>query len=257
MPSKHNQGLGWVGKKASKPLGRDEQLELVEAAQKGSQEARDKLVNGWLAYVLKTAMHYAQTSDRILVEDLLQIGIVGLLEAINRFTVGRRGEDGKLIAFGTYAPYLIRQKIIEEIDTRIEVIRVASAARRRKSPEVRQDAKRVLDGILPLDAGEDHQWSVQDRGRGRQQAVHGDASILRDYIKEREAFDAQRAQTKKLKRAIKSIRDPNIRQAMIYRLEGWLLEDIGELMGYSKTRASDWVTEGLEILKKKMTPRKE
>jgi RNA polymerase sigma-B factor len=68
---------------------------LVQAAQTGDARARDELVARYMPLVRSLAARYAGRGEPL--EDLLQVGSIGLLLAINRFDVDRG------VQFTTYA----------------------------------------------------------------------------------------------------------------------------------------------------------
>ncbi|MBE6852852.1 MAG: RNA polymerase sporulation sigma factor SigG [Ruminococcus sp.] len=72
---------------------------LKELKETGSKEARDKLVNGNLRLVLSVIQRFAGRGEDI--DDLFQIGVVGLIKAINNFDMT------KDVRFSTYCVPMI------------------------------------------------------------------------------------------------------------------------------------------------------
>jgi RNA polymerase sporulation-specific sigma factor len=72
---------------------------LKELKETGSKEARDKLVNGNLRLVLSVIQRFAGRGEDI--DDLFQIGVVGLIKAINNFDMS------KDVRFSTYCVPMI------------------------------------------------------------------------------------------------------------------------------------------------------
>lgn len=83
-------------------LKEDELRELIELAQNGQSEAKDRLVQHNLRLVMSIVMRFAGRGEE---EDLFQIGCMGLIKAIDRFNV----ELG--VQFSTYAVPLIMGEI--------------------------------------------------------------------------------------------------------------------------------------------------
>lgn len=85
------------------PIAKEDTYRLIEAAQKGDREARELIVNQNIGLVKNLAMKY--TSNYYEPEDLMQVGFVGLVKAIDRF-------DTKFdVMFSTYAVPMILGEI--------------------------------------------------------------------------------------------------------------------------------------------------
>lgn len=72
---------------------------LKEIKETGSKEARDKLINGNLRLVLSVIQKFANRGEDI--DDLFQIGVVGLIKAINNFDLTKE------VKFSTYCVPMI------------------------------------------------------------------------------------------------------------------------------------------------------
>lgn len=84
-------------------LERDEERLLVMRAQRGDSRARDRIVMAHMRWVVASAKRMARGG--ILLDDLVQEGVLGLLEAIERFDVERD------VRFATYAGYWVRERM--------------------------------------------------------------------------------------------------------------------------------------------------
>jgi RNA polymerase primary sigma factor len=94
---------------------REEKL-LAERARVGDIVARQKMMEANIRLVMSVARRY--TCKSLTFDDLVQEGILGLLEAINKF-------DGNLgNRFSTYATYWIRQSIVRAIEKQDRLIRL-------------------------------------------------------------------------------------------------------------------------------------
>lgn len=83
-----------------KVLKESEKMELLkEIRDTGSKEARDRLINGNLRLVLSVIQRFANRGEDI--DDLFQIGVVGLIKAINNFDLT------KDVRFSTYCVPMI------------------------------------------------------------------------------------------------------------------------------------------------------
>lgn len=81
-------------------LKESEKMELLrEIKATGSKEAKDKLINGNLRLVLSVIQRFAGRGEDV--DDLFQIGVVGLIKAINNFDLS------KDVRFSTYCVPMI------------------------------------------------------------------------------------------------------------------------------------------------------
>lgn len=86
------------------PLSREEEGELMELLQQGDQRARQTLIEHNLRLVVYIARRFENTGVNI--EDLISIGTIGLIKAINTFN------SGKAIKLATYASRCIENEIL-------------------------------------------------------------------------------------------------------------------------------------------------
>ncbi len=99
------------------PVAKEDTYKLIEAAQKGDAQARELIVSQNIGLVKNLAMKYA--SNYYEPEDLIQVGFVGLVKAIDRF-------DSRFdVMFSTYAVPMILGEIKRFIrdDGKIKVSR--------------------------------------------------------------------------------------------------------------------------------------
>ncbi|MBI3911872.1 MAG: sigma-70 family RNA polymerase sigma factor [Armatimonadetes bacterium] len=103
-----------------------EEVDLADRARRGDPRARQVMMEANIRLVMSIARRY--TCKSLTFEDLVQEGIIGLLEAINKFDGGRGNR------FSTYATYWIRQAIVRAIEKQDRMIRLpvygCDAARR-------------------------------------------------------------------------------------------------------------------------------
>ena len=77
-----------------------EKIELLKEIRKtGSKTAKDKLINGNLRLVLSVIQHFTGRGEDI--DDLFQIGVIGLIKAINNFDLSKE------VRFSTYCVPMI------------------------------------------------------------------------------------------------------------------------------------------------------
>ena len=87
-----------------RPLSAAAERELVERSMAGDLEARNRLIEHNLRLVVYIARRFENTSVNI--EDLISIGTIGLIKAINTFN------SGKAIKLATYASRCIENEIL-------------------------------------------------------------------------------------------------------------------------------------------------
>jgi RNA polymerase primary sigma factor len=85
----------------------DEELDLSRQIQKGSDEARQKLIESNLRLVVKIAKIFVGPGLTLL--DLIQEGNLGLIKAAGKY------DYRKNVRFSTYASWWIKQSIVRAI----------------------------------------------------------------------------------------------------------------------------------------------
>ena len=100
----------------SKPLSRSVEVELAERIQEGDLQARDKLVQANLRFVIDVAKNYQNRG--LSLSDLIGAGNLGLLTAAERFD-GTKG-----FKFISYAVWWIRQSIMQSIAEQARTVRL-------------------------------------------------------------------------------------------------------------------------------------
>ncbi|HEX3016131.1 MAG TPA: sigma-70 family RNA polymerase sigma factor, partial [Desulfobacteria bacterium] len=73
--------------------------ELFKALQSGERSARDKLINGNLRLVLSVIQRFTNRGEYV--DDLFQVGCIGLMKAIDNFDLSQN------VKFSTYAVPMI------------------------------------------------------------------------------------------------------------------------------------------------------
>lgn len=82
-----------------KTLTNDEMMRLIDAAQQGDEQARRKLVEGNLKLVLSVIQRFLGRGENV--DDLFQVGCIGLIKAIDNFNTELD------VRFSTYAVLMI------------------------------------------------------------------------------------------------------------------------------------------------------
>lgn len=82
-----------------KVLKEAEKMELLKKVQQGDKTARDKLINGNLRLVLSVIQRFTNRGENL--DDLFQVGCIGLMKAIDHFDISQG------VRFSTYAVPMI------------------------------------------------------------------------------------------------------------------------------------------------------
>ncbi len=86
------------------PLSNDEEIEIMKMLENGDNNAKEKLIIHNLRLVVYIAKKFENTSINL--EDLISIGTIGLIKAVNTFSPSRN------IKFATYASRCIENEIL-------------------------------------------------------------------------------------------------------------------------------------------------
>ncbi|MCC7229211.1 MAG: RNA polymerase sigma factor RpoD/SigA [Fimbriimonadaceae bacterium] len=118
QPSDFDDGIpSYLGRLTQAPLlTQEEEVVLTRAVQAGNRVARQRLIESNMRLVINIAKTYRNRS--IPLEDLIQEGAIGLMQAAERF------DPEKGFRFSTYATHWIRQAIGRAIDNKSKAIRL-------------------------------------------------------------------------------------------------------------------------------------
>ena len=101
--ARHRVEICGVNTANIKVLSNEEMIELFKKYQNGDKSAKDELINGNLKLVLSILRKYNNRTDNL--DDLFQIGCVGLIKAIDNFDLSHE------VKFSTYAVPMILGEI--------------------------------------------------------------------------------------------------------------------------------------------------
>jgi RNA polymerase primary sigma factor len=117
MPEYEDWIPSYLGRLTQAPLlSPEEEISLTRAVQAGDRLAKQRLIESNMRLVINIAKTYRNRA--IPLEDLIQEGAIGLMQAAERF------DPEKGFRFSTYATHWIRQAIGRAIDNKSKAIRL-------------------------------------------------------------------------------------------------------------------------------------
>lgn len=222
------------------PIAKEDTYKLIEAAQQGDAQARELIVNQNIGLVKNLAMKY--TSNYYEPEDLIQVGFVGLVKAIDRF-------DCKYdVMFSTYAVPMILGEIKRFIrdDGKIKVSRQLKTEMKElkniqqeyynkygKSPKVSYLAERMGTGI-------EHVMDVLEAIDSLSNVESLDNTLIPegmhggDYVDE----ETQKIDMIDLKAAIRGLEERERQIIMLRYFKDMTQQQIAKVMGISQVQVS-------------------
>jgi RNA polymerase sigma factor (sigma-70 family) len=172
-------------------------VQLVEAAKLGDRNCRERLVDEFLPAVRSIAGRYQGMG--LPLEDLVQEGLIGLIEAIDRYEPARSDD------FDSFARFRIRRAIRNALTSESRLIRLPKhIIERRRAVERAEGALRSATGHVPTPAeiadvtGLDPEVVIAVRTVGGpllslDQPVSEDGSTLETMIADERASDPESA----------------------------------------------------------------
>ena len=234
----------------SRPLSREQEVELSARIQEGDMEARDELVQANLRFVIDVAKNYQNRG--LSLSDLISAGNVGLLTAAERFD-GTKGYK-----FISYAVWWIKQSILQTIAEHARTVRlplnklsllkdISKASRklgqgRESEPDVEEiaaeldvPAQEILDTMLSARTVRSLDESFEEDDE------RSLLNILADNNQETPDSDVITSSARtQLEEVLESLDERELRIIRLYfgldGTEALTLEQIGGLMGLTRER---------------------
>lgn len=222
------------------PVAKEDTYKLIEEAQKGDAQARELIVSQNIGLVKNLALKYASTYYEP--DDLMQVGFVGLVKAIDRF-------DCKFdVMFSTYAVPMILGEIKRFIrdDGKIKISRQLKTEMKNlksiqqdyynkhgKSPKVSYLAK-------ALDTSSEHVMEILEAIDSLSNVESLDNTLIPegmhggDYVDE----EAQNVDIIDLKEAIKELEDRERMIIMLRYFKDMTQQQIAKVLGISQVQVS-------------------
>lgn len=211
------------------------------------QPEREQLVQRYVPLVKRVAYHLlARLPANVLLEDLVQNGMLGLLDAIERF------QDGFGAQFETYATQRIRGAMLDGLrendwlprSLRSELRRVEAAITRLEHTYGRAPSEKELADALGMSLA-DYQHLLQE-ARGHQLVYfedlgsNGDEDFFERHLSDSEADPSAILEDKNIReqlvRAIGGLPEREKLMMALYYEQDLNLREIGEVMGVTESR---------------------
>jgi len=225
-------------------LKESEMRELLHTMKKGDREAREKFIKGNLRLVLSVIQRFNNRGENV--DDLFQVGCIGLMKAIDNFDLSQN------VKFSTYAVPMIIGEIrrylrdnnsirvsrsLRDIAYRALQVRDRMVNSNNKEPTISQIAKELdvprEEVVFALDA-------IQDPVSLFEPIYHdgGDAIYVMDQISDSKNLDESWLENISIKEAMKKLND---REKLILTLrffDGRTQMEVAEEIGISQAQVS-------------------
>ena len=219
------------------PVAKEDTYRLIERAQEGDRKARELIVEQNIGLVKNLAMKYA--SGYYEPDDLMQVGFVGLVKAIDRF------DTGFDVMFSTYAVPMIlgeikrflrddgKIKISRQLKTEMKNIQQEYYNKYGKSPKISYLAKEMgvsRERIMEILEAIDSMSNIESLDNELiPEGMHGG-----NYVDE----EQQNVELIDLKAAIKDLADRE-RQIIVLRyFKDMTQQQIAKVLGISQVQVS-------------------
>jgi len=224
------------------------------------QPDRDQLVQRFVPLVKRIAYHLmARLPANVQFEDLVQNGMIGLLDALDRF------EEGFGAQFETYATQRVRGAMLDGLrendwlprNLRRELRRIEGAINALEHTHGRAPSERELAELLGVSLAE-YQKTLQE-ARGHQLiyfddfAGEGDEDFLERHFTDNDADPSCILEDKNIKdlliKAIDRLPEREKLMMALYYEQELNLREIGEVMGVTESRICQLHTQAISRLR--------
>ena len=239
-----------------KVLKSSETMELLRRSKAGDRQAREELIEGNLRLVLSVIQRFAGRGESV--DDLFQVGCVGLIKAIDNFDISQP------VKFSTYGVPMIVGEIRRYLrdnsairvsrsmrDTAYRVLQVRDrlVAENQKEPTVEQIAQELdiprEDVVFAMDAIVDP-VSLYDPVY----SDSGDTQCVMDQVRDNKNTDEDWTDRIALKEAMKRL-DPRERRILSLRFwEGKTQMEVSAEVGISQAQVSRLEKGAINTIKK-------
>ena len=241
-----------------KVLKNEETMALLRRTKEGDQDAREQLISGNLRLVLSVIQKFLNRGENV--DDLFQVGCVGLIKAIDNFDVTQP------VRFSTYGVPMIIGEIRRYLRDNSSI---------RVSRSMRDTAYRVLQAKEKLMAETQREPSVEqiakELGIPREEVVFamdaivdpvslyepiysdgGDAICVMDQVKDTRNTDEAWLEQIALKEAVKHLGEREKRILSLRFYEGKTQMEVSSEVGISQAQVSRLEKNAINTIKKNL-----
>lgn len=232
-------------------------------------EERDRLIYEYAPLVKTIASRLrARLPSHVSQDDLLSAGILGLLDAVEKF------DSGKGVEFKSYAEYRIRGAMLDELrsmdwvprSVRRNAKRLQEAYLKVEREKMRPADDEEMAAELGVTLEEFHQLleetkgmtvlSKEDFGDAVGAGVQGENSFMARTSVSKDPMDSLRFHEVKqmIARAIQRLPEHERMVMTLYYYEELTMKEIGQVMGYTESRVSQLHTKAVLRLRNSLNP---
>ena len=242
-------------------LPEEEMVRLLKMIQNGDEEARETFIKGNLRLVLSVIQRFNNRKENV--DDLFQVGCIGLIKAIDNFDLGQN------VKFSTYAVPMVIGEIrrylrdnnpirvsrsLRDLAYRALTVRTEYVTKHGKEPTVEEIAQElelpVPDVVYAMEA-------IQDPVSMFEPVYHGGGETMlyvMDQISDTKADDGNWLENIALEEAMQRLndREKNILYLRFFR--GRTQMEVAEEIGISQAQVSRMEKNALSNMKKHFNP---
>ncbi|CCJ33371.1 MULTISPECIES: RNA polymerase sporulation sigma factor SigG [Caloramator] len=237
-------------------LTNEEMKELLTRMKQGDKEAREKFIKGNLRLVLSVIQRFNNRGENV--DDLFQVGCIGLIKAIDNFDIDQN------VKFSTYAVPMVVGEIrrylrdnnsirvsrsLRDIAYRALQVRDKLVSENNKEPTISEIAKELNvpreEVVFALDA-------IQDPVSLFEPIYHdaGDAIYVMDQISDTKNDDDSWIENIAIRQALKKLNKREKTILMMRFFEGKTQMEVAEEIGISQAQVSRLEKSALNHLRK-------
>lgn len=237
-------------------LSNEKKEELFEKILQGDQQAREEYIYGNLRLVLSVIQRFNNRGEHV--DDLFQVGCIGLIKAIDNFDITQN------VRFSTYAVPMIIGEIRRYLrdynsirvsrslrDTAYKALQAKEKLTKQnsKEPTIEEIAKELdlpkEDIVFALD-------SIQDPISLFEPVYHdgGEATYVMDQVKDEKSYDGAWLENISLSEALKRLNDREKHILTLRFFEGKTQTEVADEIGISQAQVSRLEKSALQHMRK-------
>jgi RNA polymerase sigma factor for flagellar operon FliA len=225
---------------------------------------RDQLVNEYLPYVKRIVQRIAShLPSSVDVEDLMNVGVIGLIQAVDRYDPKR---DNK---FMTYAIFRIKGAVLSELRSRDYLSRSSRRKLREMEHACQRLEQRLGRNADDVEVAEEMGVALEELHRTKQMASISFISFeelgvssreekekLMTYLVQHDEDALSQTRLKELKtalaRAIEQLSEKERQVISLYHLDELTMKETGEVLNITESRVSQIHSQAIVRLRNKL-----